>query len=227
MNLQEWVNDNGNNDNFLVVRFICNPNALSEWLLRRSGLYICLQHVTNLRILKGCYSIKRQLVWLKFCKASFTRYVLSYYRNSVHLDCLFQFWVHPPLWTRQLVAILWHQKRVFNCKMRAANETWRLQNKNSFYFVRIKMRFALVRLLGYNQIMVQVDSCNNFTSHKCKQNSAISILNKKTDELSFSEKYINSIPGKLKTCSKSLRERLFASPSRATCSKVYVKSMGA
>ena len=64
--------------------------------------------------LKGWYSIKRQIIWLKFCKALVTRCAPSHYQNSIHLGCLFQFWVHPPLWTEQLVAIMWrHQKQVY------------------------------------------------------------------------------------------------------------------
>ena len=50
--------------------------------------------MVDLRTFKGCYSIKRQLLWLKFCKALVTRYVLSYCQISIYLNCLFQFSVH-------------------------------------------------------------------------------------------------------------------------------------
>ena len=37
--------------------------------------------MADLWTLKGCYSIKRQIIWLKFCKALVARCALSYYQK--------------------------------------------------------------------------------------------------------------------------------------------------
>ena len=64
-----------------------------------------------------CYNVTTSETGL----CSVTRCALSYYQNSIHLDCLFQFWVLPLLWTRQLVVIMWpHQKQVYTSVTRCA-----------------------------------------------------------------------------------------------------------
>ena len=61
--------------------------------------------MTDLRTIEGCHSIKRQLIWPKFCKALVTRCTL--WKSRVTL--LFYFWITIKyILTKKNSFYLWH-----------------------------------------------------------------------------------------------------------------------
>ena len=98
-----------------------------------------------------CYNVTTSETGL----CSVTRCALSYYQNSIHLDCLFQFWVLPLLWTRQLVVIMWpHQKQVYTSVTRCALSYYHLDCLFQFWVLPPLWTRQLVDIMWRHQKQV-------------------------------------------------------------------------